>query len=180
MGCAVFFGALFIPLQYYGFKAIAEIISETDCTRCAKLIKIGAKAYGFGGGTIHVLCVAAMFLCKMEMAEGLTAFPQKTLDFALWILTPIVIVFLIFYLVMSVAIAKPIFKGKTLLPKRAFIFNSLAVKILMNSLALVLPNTEFFNAIRMGNMGVGSIITFAAFWKLLAKQEKYLSTVNSA
>lgn len=174
MGCATFFGAVFIPLQYYGFKAIAEIISKTGCDRCAEVVEIGAKAYGFGGGTVHVLCVAAMFACKAEITEGVTDLPQNALDFALWMLVPVTVVFMIFYLAMSIAIAVPILKGKTLLPKWAFIFNPLTGKILMNSSAFVLPNAGFFNAIRMGNMGIGSIITYAAFWVLLERHEKYV------
>ena len=39
LACGVFFGGIGIPLQYYGYKAIAEIISKTDCKKCAKIEK---------------------------------------------------------------------------------------------------------------------------------------------
>jgi hypothetical protein len=170
MACSVFFGAVFIPLQYYGLKAIAEIISKTVCTHCAQIIDLGARAYAFGGGTVHVLCVAAMFLCKTENASSLTHIPQSVVDFGLYLLLPFSVVFIVFYLSMSIAIAIPIFKGKTIFPKWAVIFNPLTGKIVLNLLDVVGPNTKFFNGIRMGNMGVGSLMTFAAFYILLPRK----------
>jgi len=76
---------------------------------------------------------------------------------------------------MSIAIAIPIFKGKTILPKRAAIINPLTRKIVLNTLAMAAPNTKLVNAVRMSNMGVGSLITFAAFWILLKKIQKKIS-----
>ena len=172
MACAVFFGAVFIPLQYYGFKAVAEIISKADCPRCARITGLGAKAYAFGGGTVHVLCVAAMYLCKIENTASLTQLPQRAIDFSLYLLLPFSVVFIIIYLAMSIAIAIPIFKRKTLLPKWAFIFNPLTAKVVFNVLDVAGPNTKLFNGIRMGNMGVGSLMTFAAFLIMLEKYQK--------
>ncbi|NMD44663.1 MAG: hypothetical protein GYA88_04475, partial [Clostridiales bacterium] len=156
--------------QYYGFKAIAEFFSKIECVRCAQITDLGAWAYAFGGGTVHVLCVAAMFLCKAENAGGLTQIPQSVIDFALFLLLPFSLVFMIFYLSMSVAIAIPILKGKTPFPKWAVIFNPLTGKIALNILDVAVPNTKFFNGIRMGNMGVGSLLTFAAFYILLSRE----------
>lgn len=175
MACAVFFGAIFIPLQCYGFKAVAEIISKTECTRCAKVTELGAKAYAFGGATVHVLCVAAMFLCKIENTGSLTQIPKSAIDFSLYLLLPISVVFMMFYLLMSIAIAIPILKGKTILPKWAVICNPLTGKIVLHMLNVVGLNTKFFNGIRMGNMGVGSLITFAAFLIMLEKYQKKVS-----
>ncbi len=110
MACALFFGAIFIPLQYYGIKAIAEIISKTECTRCAKIIEIGAKTYAFLGGTVHVLCVAAMFVAKITGTDSHSQMPQSAINFFLWLLLPVTVVFIGFYISMCVAIAVPIFK----------------------------------------------------------------------
>lgn len=175
MAIAVLFGAIFIPLQYYGMKAIAEIISKTEDTQCAKITEIGANAYAFIGGTVHVLCIVAMFLCKVENVGGLAQIPQSVKDFSLWILLPISVVFMIIYLAMNVAMAIPIFKGKTIFPKWAGIFIPITGKIVLNVLDFLAPNTELYNAIRMSNMGIGSLITFAVFWILLEKyQNSYL------
>lgn len=175
MASGVLFGAIFIPLQYYGLKAIAEIVSKSGYTPCGKVTEIGARAYAFGGGSVHVLCVAGMFLCKMENTAGLTQIPRSISYFSLYLLLPFSVVFILIYLSMSIAMAIPIFKGKTVFPKWAGLFNPLTGKIVLNALAMVAPNTEFVNAIRMSNMGVGSLITFAALWILLEKYQKKLS-----
>ena len=60
LACGIFFGWIGIPLQYYGYKAILDIISKSNCQKCAKLTEIGAKAIAFGGATVHVVCVALM------------------------------------------------------------------------------------------------------------------------
>ncbi|NMD38724.1 MAG: hypothetical protein GYA87_08625 [Christensenellaceae bacterium] len=169
MACGLFFGAVFIPLQYYGVKAIAEIISKTEHINCAKIIEAGAKAYAFIGGTVHVLCVAVMFLCSIENVAGFTQIPHSVMDFSKYLILPVTTVFIFFYISMCIAIAVPILIGKTFLPKWAVIFNPLTGKILLNALAMFGLNTEFFNAIRMGNMGVGALMTFAAFYALLSR-----------
>lgn len=172
MASGTFFGGICIPLQYYGFKAIAEIVSKTEYKRCAKITEIGTKAIAFGGGTVHVVCVALMFVCKMENTGTLTEIPQSVMDFTLWLVLPFSAIFMIIYLPMTIAMAIPIVKGKTIFPKWAVIFNPLMGKVLLNILPMVAPNTEFINGIRMSNMGIGSLITFVGLWILLEKYQK--------
>ena len=64
MACAVFFGAVFIPLQYYGFKAVAEIISKADCPRCARITGLGAKAYALHGDSTRFMSRGNVFCVK--------------------------------------------------------------------------------------------------------------------
>lgn len=172
MACGALFGGIFIPLQYYGFKAIADIISETEYRRCAYITEIGAKAIAFGGGVVHVLCVALMFVSKSESAGNITQIPQNVMDFALWLVLPVSVIFMVVYMPMTVAMAIPIIKGKTIFPKWAVVFNPLTGKVVLNALAIVAPNTEFINGIRMSNMGIGSLITFVGLWILLEKYRK--------
>lgn len=172
MASGALFGGVFIPLQYYGFKAIADIISKTEYNRCAKITEIGAKAIAFGGGTVHVVCVALMFVCKLENTGNITQIPQSVLDFAVWLVLPFSAVFMIIYMPMTVAMAIPIIKGKTIFPKWAVVFNPLTGKVVLNALAMVAPNTELVNGIRMSNMGIGSLITFVGLCILLEKYQK--------
>ncbi|HCW05366.1 MAG TPA: hypothetical protein DGK91_13130, partial [Clostridium sp.] len=97
LACGVFFGGIGIPLQYYGYKAIAEIISKTDCKKCAKITEIGAKAIAFGGATVHVICIALMYICKMECSTTITELPQNVIDFTLWLVLPFSAVFMTVY-----------------------------------------------------------------------------------
>lgn len=172
MASGALFGGICIPLQYYGFKAIADIISKTEFKRCAKMTDIGAKAIAFGGGTVHVVCVTLMFVCKLEDTASITQIPQSVMDFALWLVLPFSVVFMIIYLPMTVAMAIPIIKGKTIFPKWAVVFNPLTGKVVLNAIAMVAPNTEFINGIRMSNMGIGSLITFVGLWILLEKNRR--------
>ena len=172
LASGVFFGGIFIPLQYYGFKAIAEMLSKTECKRCAKIAEIGAKAIAFGGGIVHVMSVVLMFVSRMENTSNYTQIPQSVMDFTLWLVLPFSAIFMVFYIPMTIAIAIPVVKGKTVFPRWAVIFNPLTGKILLNALAMAAPNTELINGIRMSNMGIGSLITFVGWWILLEKYRK--------
>lgn len=169
MASGVFFGGIGIPLQYYGYKAIAEIISKTDCRKCAKLTEIGAKAIAFGGGIVHVICIALMYICKMECTSVMTELPKTVIDFTLWIVLPFSAVFMTIYSVMTIAMAIPIVKGKTIFPKWAVVFNPLAAKVLIPIVAVILPNTKIVNGLNMADMGIGSLITFVGLLILLDK-----------
>lgn len=171
LACGVFFGGMGIPLQYYGYKAIAEIISKTDYKKCAKLTEIGAKAIAFGGATVHVICIALMYMCKMECSTRITELPQNVIDFTLWLVLPFSAVFMTVYSVMTIAMAIPIVKGKTIFPKWAVIFNPLAAKVLIPIIAMILPNNKIVNGLNMADMGIGSLITFVGLLILLDKYQ---------
>lgn len=172
LACGVFFGGIGIPLQYYGYKAIAEIISVTDCKKCARLTEIGAKAIAFGGATVHVICIALMYICKMECSTTITKLPQNVIDFTIWLVLPFSAVFMTLYTIMTIAMAIPIIKGKTIFPKWAVVFNPLVAKVLIPIIAMVLPNTKIVNALNMADMGIGSFITFAGLLILFEKHQK--------
>jgi len=170
LACGVFFGGIGIPLQYYGYKAIAELLSDSGCDRCARITAIGAKAIAFGGATVHVICVALMYLCKMESAALAAGIPQSVMDFTLWLVLPFSAVFMAVYTAMTVAMAIPIAKGKTVFPKWAAVFNPLAAKALIPAAAMLLPNTGLVNALNMADMGIGSLITFTGLLVLYGKR----------
>ena len=113
-----------------------------------------------------------MFVCKLEDTGSLTQVPQSVVDFSLWFVLPFSLVFMIIYLPMIVAMAIPIIKGKTIFPKWAVIFNPLTGKVVLNAIAMIAPNTELVNGIRMSNMGIGSLITFVGLWILFEKYQK--------
>lgn len=169
------FGGIFIPLQYYAFKAIADIIKKGGCTRCGKVVDAGAKAIGFFGGPVHVLCVGLMFVCKMANTQNLTEVPQSVWDYTLWLVLPITVVFMAIYMPMTVAMAIAVLKGKTIFPRWAVVFNPLTGKILLNAIGYIGPNTAFINGIRMSNMGIGSLLTFIGLLILLNQYYKKVS-----
>ena len=172
LASGVFFGGIGIPLQYYGYKAIAEIIEKSACKKCAKLTEIGAKAIAFGGGIVHVICIALMYICKLECSNTMTELPRNVVDFTLWLVLPFSAVFMTLYSVMTIAIAIPVINGKTIFPKWAVVFNPLATKIIIPIIAVFLPNTKIVNALNMADMGIGSLITFVGLLILFDKYQK--------
>ncbi len=172
LASGVFFGGIGIPLQYYGYKAIADIIEKSDCKKCTKLTEIGAKAIAFGGGIVHVICIALMYICKLECSNTMTELPQNVIDFTLWLVLPFSAVFMTLYSVMTIAIAVPVIKCKTIFPKWAVVFNPLATKVLIPIIAVFLPNTKIVNALNMADMGIGSLITFVGLLILFDKYQK--------
>lgn len=172
LACGVFFGGVGIPLQYYGYKAIADIIYKSDCKKCARITEIGAKAIAFGGATVHVICVALMYICKLECTGNLSEIPQSIIDFTLWLVLPFSAVFMAIYTVMTMAMAIPIVTGKTIFPKWAVVFNPLAAKVFIPIIAMILPNTKFVNGLNMADMGIGSLVTFVGLLILLKRYQK--------
>lgn len=175
LASGVFFGGIGIPLQYYGYKAIGKIAEIGGSQKCSRLIYLGAKVIAFWGGIVHIICVALMFICRMEKAHTMEQLPQSVIDFTLWLVLPISAVFMANYLPMTIAMMIPIVKGKTIFPQWAVILNPLFFKGLLNVIAFIAPNTEVMNGVRMSNMGIGSLVTFVGLLLLLRKHYKVKS-----
>lgn len=169
LACGVLFGGIGIPLQYYGYKAIGDIIEMGECKACGRLVHTGAKAIAFWGGIVHSICVALMFVCKLEREQAGDAIPQSAQDFTIWLVLPISAVFMAVYLPMTAAMMIPVARGKTIFPRWGVAFNPILFKVLLNGLAVVLPNKAIWNGLRMSNMGLGSLVTFIGLMALTAK-----------
>lgn len=165
LGCGVLFGGIGIPLQYYGFKALYILADEGRNDRAAKIIRLGANATAGLGGIVHVLCTALMFLCRgMESAA---AIPQPILDFTLWLVLPVSIVFMPVYCAMCIALLIVVARGRTRLPRWAAVFNPLTGTLVCNALPFLLPASPVVNALNMAGMGLGSVLTFGGILALL-------------
>lgn len=167
LACGMFFGAIGIPLQYYGFEAVAQIVGIGGNERSGKLIHWGALACAFWGGIVHIVCVALMFLCKVQDPQTMV---RSALDFFLWLVMPISAVFMPIYYAMTVAMLVVTAKGKTVFPRRAAVFNPLTAASVLNLLPAIAPNTALMNALNMANMGIGSLLTFGGLLLLLPKE----------
>lgn len=121
-------------------------------------IPIGWTIYTKTGNPIFDLILGSGNLSLLQMASG--------------VLFGGIFIPLQYYGYKAIAMAIPIIKGKTIFPKWAFVLNPLTGKVVLNILALVMPNTAVCNGIRMSNMGLGSLITFVGLWILLEKYQK--------
>ena len=167
LGLSALFGAVGIPLQYYGFKAIREIIGRH--TRCGRLVHAGAVSTLALGGSVHILCVALMALIKVECTHGfdplaasslLAAIPESAMQFALWGILPVTLIMMIPYYGMAVAMFLAILLGKTDMPKWTCLLNPLAAKLFLNVVAVIAPNSAITNGLGMANMALGGMIPF--------------------
>ena len=154
------FGGVFIPMHYFGFEAAARIVKAGGNPRSAKVIHAGALATAFLGGIVHVICVALMYICRLVCTPGMTAIPQPVMEFMLWLVMPVSVVFMPVYYAMCIALLLCVARGRTALPRWAAVFNPLTGFLLFNILPEFLPASPMINALSMANMGMGSVITF--------------------
>lgn len=165
------FGGVCIPLQYYGFEGAAQLVGLGGSKRAAKVIHWGALATGFLGGIVHVICVALMFVCRMaDFSAGVL--PQPVLDFSLWLVAPVSVVFMPVYYAMCIALLAAVVRGKTCLPRWAAVFNPLAGTLVINALPMLLPASAAVNALGMANMGLGSVWTFGGLLLMLNRRKE--------
>lgn len=172
LGLSALFGGIGIPMQYFGFKAIANIIkngNNKNCKKLAKFVDAGAISTALMGGSVHILCVALMLVIKVECNYGfnptvatnlLDAIPQSAMQFALWGILPVSVIMLIPYYVGAIAMFWAIFKRYTTLPKWICTLNPVLAGVVCNAVAMIIPNTAFANGLGMSNMALGGMIPF--------------------
>lgn len=180
LGLSALFGAMGIPMQYAGFKAISEMIGRQ--TRCGRLVHAGAVSTLALGGSVHILCVALMALMKVECMHGfdplaadglLQAIPESAMYFALWGILPVTLIMMTPYFCMAAAMFWAILRGKTDMPKWMCLLNPLTAKVLLNVVAVIAPNSAIANGLGMANMALGGMIPFLGIliWMQVRSQD---------
>lgn len=175
LALGVLFGGIGIPLQYFGFEGAARIVGAGGSRKSARIMHWGAMTTAGLGDIVHVVCIGLMFVCKctdLTSMTGLGSIPQPVMDFALWLVMPVSIVFMPVYYAMCAALFAAVVRGKTCLPRWAALLNPLTATLVINALPLLLPASPAVNALGMANMGLGSVLTFAALLALLPSGER--------
>ena len=174
LALGVLFGGIGIPLQYFGFEGAARLVSEGGSKKSARLMHWGAMATAGLGGIVHVVCIGLMFVCRyvdLSGMTGLSSIPQPVMDFALWLVLPVSIVFMPVYYAMCAALFLCVVRGRTCLPRWAAVLNPLTATIVINALPLLLPASPAVNALGIANMGLGSAVTFGGLLALLPTRQ---------
>lgn len=127
------------------------------------MIHIGALACGFLGPVVHILCIALMYVCRGNDID-------EIMNFALFIVAPICIVFMPVYMAMMIVMFIAIFRKKTVLPRCAAFLNPAIIMMAVNFITFFGGNNEIAHSLQMANMGLGSVITFGGFFLLCKKQ----------
>ncbi|MBQ7796458.1 MAG: hypothetical protein IJ374_07875 [Lachnospiraceae bacterium] len=187
LGLSALFGGIGIPMQYFGFKAIAEIVGKGTNKSAGlyrKLIHAGAISTAALGGSVHILCVALMLIIRVECNNGfdpleaatlLESIPESALQFALWGILPFTIIMMTPYMIASLVMFWAIFKKFTYLPRWMCVLNPLAAKIILNAVAVVAPNSAVSNGLGMANMALGGMIPFLGILIWMYKDKKVSS-----
>lgn len=155
---AAILGMTGIPMEclcYFGIYRLIAPKSEKYAHRYRTGI-IGCLI--FGGCGVHVPCSALVYFMKrMYATDPNTAF-DETVKFALYFLIPATILFLIFFLYLTIIQIIAFAKGFTPLPKRCLIFTVLFGMAIAVPLRLI--NVPFTNALGAGWISLGNIWMF--------------------
>ncbi len=156
-------GALGILLQFFGVYGI--YLSLTDKTsKSAKVYYLGMYVFGILGSVVHVLMSMMIYAYKIST--------EHMMEVTLWFVAPIVVLFFIGYIPFAIAMAMLFFKKQSFLPRWLFWLNPLFGKIFFNAVTAVLPSSALVNGISFSNMGLSSVILFAAVLLCMRKMEK--------
>ena len=182
LALGMLFGGIGIPLQYFGFEGAARLVGEGGSKKSARLMHWGAMATAGLGGIVHVICIALMFLGKcvdLSGVTGLSRIPQPVVEFTLWLVMPISVVFMPVYYAMCAALFIAVVRDRTCLPRWAAILNPLTATLVINALPMLLPASPAVNALGMANMGIGSVLTFAGLLALLPHSAENSASANA-
>ena len=151
-------GMIGIPLECLCYFAVYRLIVQRS-EKYAHTYRTGILGcLIFGGCGVHVPCCAAVyFLKKMAGYSPDTAY-ELTTGFMIYFLVPATVLFLVFFLILTVTQIKAFAKGLTPLPKWAWIFSVLFG--LPMAVALKIPNLPLTNAFATGWINIGNIWMF--------------------
>lgn len=157
-------GGVGIPLQAFGFLAIAEY-----ARRERRLIRLGAAATALLGGSVHVLCAVMLLIIRIACGQGFDpasaalqdylALPGMT--FALSAVGGLSLACIVPYMLGAAALLIGSLKGR--LPRPGWVFSPLTAMLMLEIVTACLPNTEFANGLRMAGLGFGGVWTFAGW-----------------
>lgn len=161
-------GFIGIPLEGLGYFGIYSII-KTDSQKYAHSFRNGILGYMiFGGCGVHVPCLACVFFYKYMMKYCPENALDITLKFGLYFLLPGIIMFLIFYIIMSYSQIVAFAKGMTPYPRWCWVF-SLPVGMAFCMLFKFTGNNLFANAITAAWISIANIWMFVGLLVTIKK-----------
>ena len=171
LALSIFFGGICIPLQYFGLKAITQIIKNQNQEKqnYYNIINFGSIMTGLFGGVVHILCVLLMLIIKFEYLNGFTPsstfilgwFPNSAITFTIFAIIPFCILCMLPYFLSLIFIFVSTLKGYTNFPKWFCLFNPLIIILILQTIAIIfVPNNALFNGLNMANKAIGAFLTF--------------------
>ncbi|MCM1496241.1 MAG: hypothetical protein NC089_10645 [Bacteroides sp.] len=161
-------GLIGIPLEGLCYFAIYRLIVQGS-EKYAHTYRAGI--FGcliFGGCGVHVPCCATVYFLKKMYAYSPDEALEMTAKFLAYFLVPAMVLFLIFFLLLTVTQMKAFAKGLTPLPKWTWVFSVLLG--LPMAVILKLPNLPLMNALATGWISIGNIWMFGGLLLMTKKK----------
>lgn len=164
-------GFIGIPLEGLCYFAIYRMIAPYS-QRYAHRYRSGIFGYLiFGGCGVHVPCLACVFFYKAMMKASPDTALNAAIRFGEYFLLPGMILFLIFFAVLSVSQIAAFAKGCTPYPKWCWVF-SLPVGMAAAYALKLFGNHALTNALTAGWISIGNIWMFGGL--LLVREKRPL------
>lgn len=181
LALSAIFGGIGIPLQAFGYAALAGIIANY-ASKYAQAIRVGAVATALFGGSVHLLCILWIMQVKYECLAGFSvldapnmfaSIPPATLPLLIYAIIPMSVICMMPYFLSILTTFIAFVKGYTPMPRWWAVFNPIVCIGLLQTIALLFtPNNPLFNGLNMANKPIGAIITFAlAIWFISTQKE---------
>ena len=170
---SAFLGLIGISLEELCYFGIYRLIASRSMKH-AHVFRSGVFGYMFFAACgVHVPCLSTVFFYKHMMLESADGAYDLTLKFGVYFLLPAMILFLIFFFVMSTAQISAFAKGLTPYPKWCWIF-SMPVGMAATMLLKFTGNHAVTNGLTAAWISIGNIWMFGGLLLTmkLAQKEK--------
>ena len=161
-------GMIGIPLECLCYFAVYRLIAHKS-EKYAHTYRAGIfGCLTFGGCGVHIPCCAAVYFMKKMVEYSPDAAFEMTAKFMAYFLVPAMVLFLIFFFVLTVTQIRAFAKGLTPLPKWTWIFSVLFG--LPMAVILKAPNLPLTNAFATGWISIGNIWMFGGLLLITKKK----------
>lgn len=157
-------GFLGISLEFCGLMTLYPLLKK-DMPRGAAFYKLSVYVYlAVAGGAVHLPCGVFMWLYhSVADAAGQTIGYHIALQYVLYFILPVTVVFYVFFAGSSIVQFVGIVKGYTPLPKWYALFNLLILSMLFNGLRRI-GNDAIINGIGTSNKSLAAIVMCIALY----------------
>ncbi len=163
-------GLIGITVEEIGCFAIFRLI-EPNSKKTARLFLTGTLGYMiFAGGAVHVQWLATVFINRYMLKTDPENALSLTTKFGIYFLLPGIVIFLLFFILQSVAFIYAFIKGLTPYPKWCVIF-CVPVGMMISVLIGKIGNYNIANAIRCAWISIGNLFMFSGL--LIMENRKY-------
>lgn len=157
-------GFLGISLEFLGLMTLYPLLKK-NMSGSAAFYRLSMYVYlAIAGGAVHLPCGVFMWLYhSVADAAGQTVGYDIALQYVLYFILPVTVVFYVFFAGSSIVQFVGIVKGNTPFPKWYAVFNLLIVSVFFNTIRNI-GNYPAINGIGTSNKSLSAIVMFIALY----------------